>query len=94
MFFPFSESPESEVITCDRILTGEAWVHYITRDDDGAWQFHPNDRMTTVEDVRVITLEEMLVVDPSVGQVADMPRGWHAFRGTPGGSWTQEPQRD
>ena len=53
--------------------------------DDGAWQFigyeyDPNDLV-------VVCLEHAVEIDPSVNQLADLPRGWGAERVEPGASW-------
>jgi hypothetical protein len=41
---------------------------------------------------RIVHLEEIVAMDPTVAEVADMPLGWVAFRSVVGGKWTREPQ--
>jgi hypothetical protein len=71
------------VITTWQILRSEDWIAHVFHDeDDGCWQFHgPGE--SKVEDAAVIALGEMFDMDNSIGELADLPEGWHAWRETP-----------
>ena len=43
-------------------------------------------------DGRIVHLEEIVTMDPTVAAVADLPLGWVAFRSAVGGDWNREPQ--
>ena len=50
-----------------------------TDEDDGMWQFlcggsHSND------EARIVSLEEMFLLDNTVGALCELPRGWSAVR--------------
>lgn len=86
----FDEDPRLEVITTAPVMAG-APIVMITHDaDDGGWQFLCG---TTNEPAqgRIIHLEEIVAMDPSVLEVANLPVGWVAFRSAIGGAWTREP---
>ena len=56
-------------------------------------------RLTPLEDVRpedvaVLALFEILKIDPSIREIADLPPGWHAWRPTVGAPWRREPITD
>jgi len=87
----FKEDPHLGVITTAPVLAGASIVMVSHDADDGGWQFlcgTTNDP----EDGRIVHLEEIVAMDPTVAEVADLPLGWVAFRSTVGGQWTREPQ--
>jgi predicted adenylyl cyclase CyaB len=83
----FPDSEATEVITLNRILAGESSVLLVTHDqEDGAWQFLDGEHV--IEDDGVIVRPgEMVQFDPSLEVLADLPRGWHAWRSTPSERW-------
>ncbi|TGL35569.1 hypothetical protein EHQ52_13085 [Leptospira koniambonensis] len=79
-------------ITTDRILAGRKKILSIWHDEeDGMWQFL-DDMELSEEDAEIVSLEEMWQLDPSVGDIADLPLGWMAWRKKVGGNWTREMQ--
>ena len=49
--------------------------------DDGAWQFLSNDKIENFEQVAMIVgLGEIVALDPSLLELADMPVGHYAIR--------------
>ncbi|OJW18953.1 MAG: hypothetical protein BGO49_18095 [Planctomycetales bacterium 71-10] len=85
--WPFEEPPDAEAITLDRILDGEAPVRLAARDDDG-WQFLDGEHVFE-EDGRVVLLGEIVQLDPTLLDLADLPVGWHARRPDLGSPWTR-----
>jgi hypothetical protein len=87
----FEEDPRLGVITTAPVLAG-APIMMVSHDaDDGGWQFlcgTTNDPA----DGRIVHLAEMVALDPTVTEVADLPLGWVAFRAKVGGEWTREPE--
>ena len=87
--WPFSDPPNLAVIVNWEILRGEAWIAYVSHDeDDGGWQFHTNDPGPPKEsDAAVVGLSEMLDRDATLADLADLPLGWRAWRETPTSPW-------
>ncbi len=64
----------------------------VTHDaDDHGWQFIGSTD-ASVSDGRVVCLEEMVHLDPSVLEVADLPPGWQAVRDRVGAPWMRRPR--
>jgi hypothetical protein len=87
----FKDDPRLGVITTVRVLAGAPIVMVSHDANDGGWQFlcgTTNDPA----DGRIVHLEEIVAMDPTVAEVADLPLGWVAFRESVGGEWTREPQ--
>lgn len=78
--WPFDDPPNVITITTRRVLEDDYPILLVTRDaDDGCWQVLCG---TTNEpdDGRVVDLGCMFERDPSIGQLADLPLGWRAWR--------------
>lgn len=87
----FDEEPRLGVITTAPVLEG-APILMVSHDaDDGGWQFLCG-TTTDPADGRIVHLEEIVAIDPTVTQIADLRLGWVAFRRVAGGEWIREPQ--
>lgn len=88
--WPFADARNVAVLTTANVLDGSHPVLLVTHDqDDGAWQFlcgTTNDG----SDGRVVGLEEIVQLDPSLRELADLPVGWRASRESPQDSWHRE----
>ena len=85
--WPFGDPEQTEVITLERILQGRSSVLLVTHDeDDGAWQFLDGEHVFE-DDGAVVCLGEMVQLDPSLGQLGDLPVGWYGWRPEPGQPW-------
>ena len=85
--WPFESPPNVAVITSRKIMTGGDWIAYVWHDeDDGGWQFHGSEP-TVVEDAAIIALGEILELDSSIANLADLPVGWEAWRETSDSRW-------
>jgi hypothetical protein len=84
--WPFQDAPNTASITTRQVLGG-APILVVTHDaDDGGWQFLCG---TTHDpaDGRVVGLGRMYARDPSLGELADLPEGWRAWRASPAHAW-------
>lgn len=86
----FDEHEHLGVLTTRAVLSG-APVLLVSHDaDDGGWQFLSGGT-TDPNDGRIVHLHEILAMDPSIGELGDLPLGWVAFRASPEEAWTREP---
>ena len=87
MSFPFRENPNTATILCKHIARGEQPILYVSHDeDDGMWQFLCNEEHT-IEDLMLVTLKQAYELDPSIGEIKDLPLGKEAWRENPQMSW-------
>ena len=56
--------------------------------EDHGWQFIGSSD-ASAEDARLVCLEEIIRVDATVLEVADLPPGWRAIRNSVDGAWTR-----
>ena len=89
--WPFEDSRNTASITTRQVLDGAPVLLVTHDDDDGSWQFLCG---TTDDpaDARVVGLGQMYSRDPSLGEVADLPEGWRAWRASSGGQWERSPR--
>ena len=87
MEWKFQDPPNVAVIANKKIINDGDWIAYVTHDeDDGGWQFH-NSEPLNEQDATVISLRSIFDLDASVGDLADLPLGWHAWRECEGAQW-------
>jgi len=72
-----------------QVLDGTEPILLVSHDaDDHGWQFIGISD-ASVADGKLVCLEEIVHLDPTVLEVADLPPGWQAVRERVGGSWTR-----
>lgn len=86
-----SNSLNTAIITTKYVLEKNSPVLYVFHyDSDGAWSFSGYEDCME-GDYRVISLEEMINLDKSILEIADMPYGYCAKRTDKNSSWIIEP---
>ena len=78
MIWPFDDPKNVGVFTSKYVLEDGEPIFFVTHDiDDGAWQFHAQNHMETLDaDIRFVALEEMYCHDVSIADLCDLPCGW------------------
>lgn len=85
--WPFADPEDLGVFTLKRAIRGESPILHVSHDeDDGGWQFLDG-AAVAVEDAALVCLREMVRLDPSLLELADLPVGWSATRSSPSGPW-------
>ena len=75
-----------------QVLEGNEPILLVSHDaDDHGWQFIGTTD-ACVADGRVVCLEEIVRLDPTVVEVADLQPGWQALREGVGKPWLRQPQ--
>lgn len=85
--WPFIEPQNVAVFTTRKVVSGDCVILYVSHDaDDGAWQFHSGVD-SNEDDPKIISLREVIRLDPSLLELADLPLGWIAIRKSQDDSW-------
>jgi hypothetical protein len=87
--WPFKDPPNVAVFTSRDVIELGQWIYYVSHDlEDGAWQFHSlHGSPSNPSDARVVLLKNIFKLDPSLGKIADLPRGWIAWRKLQHAEW-------
>jgi hypothetical protein len=87
--WPFSDPPNVAVIVNRKIVRDGNWISHVSHDsDDGAWQFHINKGGEPSEkDAMVVSLKEIVDLDLTILELADLPLGWRAWRVSKEAPW-------
>lgn len=92
--WPFDEPENVAAIAVRQIFDEDGWIHTVSRDpDDGCWQFLGPDQPEEA-DAMVVALGEVVELDPSIKELADLPLGWLAWRAGPDEVWQRAPQEE
>ena len=88
----FKESDNTAVFTTKFVVVDKRDITKVTHDkEDGAWQFFSNDPFNNFEDVaKIVGLGEIIKLDSSILELADMKEGYFAHRNFKGDKWTIE----
>ncbi|HEU4551713.1 MAG TPA: DUF4262 domain-containing protein [Chitinophaga sp.] len=86
--FKFYEERNVAVFTTKHVLEGKP-ILYVYHNDDGAWQFH-SEREPDLTDAKLVCLEEITRIDPSVNEVYHLSFGQSAWRESVNDPWEWE----
>ncbi|MEO6904624.1 MAG: hypothetical protein ABI315_15965 [Bacteroidia bacterium] len=82
----FNESLNTAVFTTNYILNGSPILHVYHYEEDGAWQFSGIEQENE-EDIKVISLEEIINLDNSILELTDLELGGEAYRKDKNSDW-------
>jgi hypothetical protein len=78
-------------ITLPEIVSGSAEIRFMTHDQGhGGWQFLDGQDVGGKKP-EIVPKEELLRLDPTIGEIIDLPTGWKATRKAKGQPWFKEP---
>lgn len=85
--WPFHEPERKPALTTSQVIGKLQPIRVVIHEaEDGIWRFLTGGGYGA-EDVLCASLREIMDVDPTVGEVADLPLGWRAERERVGGAW-------
>ncbi len=87
----FDDEPSTAVFTTNEVMVGNSPIVYVMHDEDGDWQFFGPDEKVQDQDIMIVSLQQVIQRDPSVLELADLPRGAAATRGDGTAPWKQGP---
>ncbi len=91
----FEVPDNTAVFTTTHVIRGGEAILYVSHEkEDGAWQFHNGDDRLYVQDAMIVSLREMIIHDPSICELSDMPEGWYAERSRFGAPWKRNKSKD
>ena len=91
--WPFDQRPNCAVITLKTVISREVPILFVSRDeDDQSWQFLTGE-IVRKNDAAVVALHEIVELDPSVPELADLPPGWIAKRRSENAAWEKQARR-
>lgn len=85
----FEDTLNTAVFTTKFVVKDRKDITYVTHDsEDGAWQFFSNDDFDNYEEVAMlVSLDEIIKIDKTVIEIADLPLGYFATRKTTKDNW-------
>src|SRR5689334_4466210 len=87
--WPFDQPRNCVTMTMRQVLDRSEPILLVAHNaDDHSWQFIGSTDACE-QDGRVVSLEEIVRLDPTVVEVADLPPGWEALRDDLGTIWVR-----
>ncbi|MDA3947568.1 MAG: hypothetical protein PF439_12890, partial [Helicobacteraceae bacterium] len=88
--WPFDQPKNCAVFTIRQIIDGESPIQIVYHDlEDDGWQFLSNVEHS-MEDAKIVSLEEITKIDSSILDIAKIEPGIHAWRNMIGDKWIIE----
>lgn len=85
--WPFDQPRNCATFTTRQVLEDSEPILLVSHDaDDHGWQFIGVSD-ASMADAILVCLEEIVQLDPTVLEVADLAPGWQAIRTVVGGAW-------
>ncbi|POA31875.1 MULTISPECIES: hypothetical protein [unclassified Pseudomonas] len=89
--WPFDQSPNVAAITQRQVLYEKAAILLVSHDaEDHGWQFLTGSIPPSSGNAAVAGMEQLVRIDPSLKEIADLPVGWRAHRERVGAKWVRE----
>jgi hypothetical protein len=76
------------VVTQRKIMEKKEPILFVLHDKDGDWQFLAADEFGGMDQVVELALNDIIKMDSSIAQVAELPQGWKAIRRNTSLPWT------
>ncbi|NDV68981.1 hypothetical protein [Dysgonomonas sp. 25] len=82
------ENKHKAVLTTEHVLTKGSTVTYVVYDEDGDWQLFGDEEFDEDENPYVVSVEEILEMEPVLKKLPDMQPGQTAVREAGSFRWT------
>ncbi len=90
--WPFADPPNVVSFALRQIMDGDKPILLVSHDsDEGMWQFLDGDAVS-MDDAMLVLLKNVVALDPTVAELADLPIGWQASRRTVDDPWQRQPE--
>ena len=88
--WPFDQAPNVAAITSTHIIKDCLPILLVTHyEDDHSWGFQSGRTVTTAE-AQIVSMEEIIRIDPTLCEIADLMPGWSASRRAVGEEWIRK----
>lgn len=74
------EEKYKDVLTTEHVLCKGSPVTYVVYDEDGDWQLFGDEEFDEDENPYIVTVEEILEMEPALKKLPDMKQGQTAVR--------------
>ena len=90
MNYNFVDEKNTMVITTKNIVNKKKSILLVSHDeDDGMWEFLDGDDVKE-EDAMIVSLFEIVQLDSTVNQIADLRLGWISYRDSIQNEWIKQ----
>ena len=76
------------VFTTKYVIQKESEIVFVAHDKEGEWQFFGRENDVHENDARIVSLKEIIDLDPTLNDILWIPEGTEARRARVGSEWT------
>jgi hypothetical protein len=87
----FSNPLDTAVFTTIYVVRHNSPILFVFHFDDGYWQFSGSEENLSDDEYMIVGLGEVILIDPSVDEVASLPIGYFASRENIDSQWITAP---
>lgn len=91
--WPFADPDNTVAYTTSRALRDGEPILFVSHDQNGDWQFLCGD-VTAADECLLVCLGCAYERDRTIGELADLPCGWQAWRDSVDAPWEKCPPED
>lgn len=84
------ESKNKSVLTTSHVLCNGSPVTYVVYDEEGDWQLFGDDEFNDDDDAYLVSIEEILEMEPALRKLPDLQAGQAAIRTADNNRWVIE----
>ena len=91
----FNYELDSTVLTTSYIISDRLPILLVFHDNDDsgiAWQFHAGSGDYSEDKLKLVSLGQILAIDPTISQLGNLPLGYKAVRKSINDRWEYLPQ--
>ncbi|CAN7438538.1 hypothetical protein IB277_07755 [Ensifer sp. ENS07] len=89
MRWKFDQAPDVACVTCRSVLAGHPVLVATHHEDDHSWAF-TDGAPIDMPKVLVVAMAEVVERHTDLDEIADLPPGWSATRGSANGPWSRQ----
>ncbi|MCO5242022.1 MAG: hypothetical protein M9904_18435 [Chitinophagaceae bacterium] len=83
----FKDDLNTAVITTRFVLEEQSPILFVFHFEDGFWQFSGCEKELSDEDYKLVSLDEIIKLDPTILEVSDIPYNKEAYRNNISSDW-------
>ncbi|MBN6076116.1 hypothetical protein HYE59_00810 [Aggregatibacter actinomycetemcomitans] len=86
----FNVNLNEVVLTTSYVISNNMPILYVSHENDDsgiAWQFHTDNGDSSEDKLRLVSLRQILEMDPTIQQLVSLPLGYSAIRKSINDKW-------
>ena len=88
--YKFKEKKNTACFTCIHVILKTKPILFVSHNDDSSWEFMCGANGHLDEEIKIISLEEVTIIDNSINELSEIPEGVCAERENTEEKWIKK----